>query len=59
MRIPAIARGRNLIVSSIAQMRLAAMRDATAVTTPTWMLASPGGQSPQHRMAWTVDDLIF
>ncbi len=26
---------------------------------PTWLYRSDDGASPQHRMAWTVDDLIF
>lgn len=26
---------------------------------PTWMYRSDDGASPQHRMAWTIDDLIF
>lgn len=28
-------------------------------TQPTWMYRSDDGASPQHRMTWMVDDLIF
>lgn len=61
MRIPAIARGRNLIVSSICRLPLAAMNAAgeRLNPTPTWMTSDGGGSSPQLRLAWTVDDLIF
>lgn len=59
MRIPAIARGRNLLVSSIAQLPLAALRLDQRIASPSWMTSWGGGLSPQHRMAWTVDDLIF
>lgn len=60
MRLPAIARGRNLIVSSISDMPLVGFaRDAQLDPTPSWMLSWDGGQSPQARLAWTVDDLIF
>lgn len=59
MAIPAIARGRNLIVSTISQFPLAAATAAGPVATPQWMTNSIDGASPQHRLAWTVDDLIF
>lgn len=60
MRIPAVARGRNVMVSSIARNPLVAMRvDQRLETQPTWTYACDGGSSPQLRMAWTVDDLIF
>ena len=59
MKIPAIARGRNLIVSTIARMPLAAATAAGPVTTPQWMINSVDGTTPQHRLAWTVDDLLF
>lgn len=60
MRIPAIARARNLLVSSIARHRLvAATIDGPVAANPAWMSRASGGQSPQHRMAWTIDDHIF
>lgn len=61
MRIPAVARSRNLIVSTIARCPLRVYRgdeeqpDATA----PWTLRTGSSTSWQHRNAWTVDDLIF
>lgn len=62
MRIPAIARGRNLIVSSIARIPLQVADGATREALPdqpSWVYRTDDGTSPQHRLAWTVDDLIF
>lgn len=60
MRIPAVARSRNLMVSSISGNPLVSMRKTGPVDPqPTWLTAAAGGTSPQQRIAWTVDDLIF
>lgn len=60
MRIPALARARNTMVSSIARNPLVAMRrDVVLDPSPSWMYTTDGGASPQLRMAWTVDDLIW
>lgn len=87
MRVPAVARGRNLLVSTISRFPLVqlgagqqvpyrpapeAMADpavratyadelrAFALTQPSWLYRSTDdGTSPQLRLAWTVDDLIF
>ncbi len=59
MRIPAVARARNLIVSSLCQFPLVARRGEAAAVTPRWMLDTGDGSTPQHRLAWTVDDLLF
>lgn len=32
---------------------------AAILPTPYWMTHTADGSSPQHRMVWTVDDLIF
>ena len=56
MRLPAIARGRNMIVSSIAGLPLV---DPATTTAPTWLYTTGDGSSPQLRTAYTVDDLIF
>lgn len=59
MKVPAVARGRALLVGSISDLPLVAYRgDERVVTQPTWAYRS-NGVSPWHRMAWTVDDLIF
>lgn len=59
MALPAVARGRHLLVSTIAQLPLATYRAAEKVSTPGWLTRTNGPTSPAHRMAWTVDDLIF
>jgi hypothetical protein len=61
MSVPAIARARHLIVGSIADLPLRAFRGDVAVPDeqqPTWCYRTDG-VSPWHRMAWTVDDLLF
>lgn len=60
MRIPAVARARNLIVSSIASNPLVAMKvGAPIAQQPSWLTSADGGTSPQQTIVWTVDDLIF
>lgn len=60
MRLSAVARARNLLVSTIAGFPLVAMRrDERLDPTPTWLTTAGGGSTPQHRIAYTVDDLIF
>lgn len=63
MRLPAIVRGRHLIVSSIARMPLVQLRKGETAPAPdaqpSWITSALGGSSPQHRLAWIVDDLIF
>lgn len=60
MRVPAVARARHLLVSTITQMPLVAL-DKTGVLAeqPLWLQRTNGLVSPQLRTAWTVDDLIF
>lgn len=60
MRIPAVARGRNLIVSTICRIPLRDyVRDELAPVQPSWLTRTGDGSSPQLRDAWTADDLIF
>ena len=60
MRLPAIARGRGLIVNTGARIPLRALRaDVELTTQPSWITETGDGSSPQHRLAWTIDDLIF
>lgn len=60
MRLPAVARGRNLMVSTIARFVLEVAEGGTPVPDqPAWLTSSTDGTSPQLRLAWTVDDLIF
>lgn len=58
MRLPAVARGRNLIVSTIARLPLVDP-DRGQEGSPPWLYTTGDGSSPQLRNAWTVDDLIF
>lgn len=84
MRIPAVARGRNLLVSTICRLPLVSLsatqllprRPATTAPAaewqtyadelgafnlgqPSWLYRTDDGTSPELRLAWTVDDLIF
>jgi hypothetical protein len=61
MRIPAVARARNLIVGTIARFPLVALRGDERLpgAQSPWLLACHDGSTPQARLAWTVDDLIF
>lgn len=60
MAIPALARGRNKLVTSIARGVLRQLEgDTPSATQPEWLFRTDGRTSPQHRIVWTVDDLIF
>lgn len=60
MSIPAVARARGLLTSSIARCPLIAMRADVPVTPqPTWTYRTDGVVPPQARALWTVDDVIF
>lgn len=56
MRLPPVARGRNMIVSSISACPLV---DPALTLAPTWLYTTGDGSSPQLRSAYTVDDLLF
>lgn len=65
MQVPAISRARSILVGVISQMPLRAYpagagEDAEPLPEqPAW-LTSTGGPTPLwHRMAWTVDDILF
>jgi hypothetical protein len=62
MAIPAVARARNLLVTTISRCPLVAYRGdelQPPKLQPTFLYATDGYVSPLHRLAWTVDDLIF
>lgn len=60
MAVPAVAKARNLLVSLIAGKPLVALDDAGQLDEqPAWLQDAGAGVSPQHRMAWTLDDLVF
>lgn len=59
MKVPAVARARHLLVGSISDLPLVAYRgDQRVATQPTWAYRSDA-VSPWHRMALTIDDLLF
>ena len=60
IQVPAVARARNLLVSAIARQPLRAVRlDAPVTPQPYWLTRTDGAMSPWHRMAWTIDDILF
>ena len=60
MGVPALARARRLIVGSIARCPLqATAQGETLDRQPGWLTRTDGPVSPFHRMAWTIDDLLF
>ena len=64
MAVAPVKRGRAIIVGSIADLPLEAgeFNDGEwvpATKQPAWLNSSTTAQTPWHRMAWTVDDLIF
>jgi len=58
LMVPPLKRGRDLITATIAGMPLHEYRGEEDVT-PRWLRNSSSGISPWHRMAATVDDLLF
>lgn len=60
MTIPAVAKARQILVSTLAKFPLVALEGANDVTTShAWLQSTDGEVSPWHRMALTIDDLIF
>lgn len=62
MAVPAAARARHLLCSTIAGCPLIAVLGAEQLPlaqTPAWMYRTDGPVSPWHRMLWTVDDLLW
>jgi hypothetical protein len=72
MSVPAMARARNILCGTVAQIPLraytAAEWDAAEAddrrprplpTQPSWITQTDGALPAFHRMAWTVDDLVF
>lgn len=62
MRVPAVANARHTLVAAIAGLPLRAMRRDQVLPPdqqPTWTYRTSGPVSPWHRMAWTLDDILF
>ena len=59
MKVPAVSRARALLVGGIAELPLVAYNNQDRVATqPTWLYRSDL-MSPWHRMAFTIEDLLF
>ncbi|WP_054682499.1 phage portal protein [Microbacterium sp. No. 7] len=58
LMIPPLKRGRDILVGTVAGMPLREFEGGAEVT-PDWLHNSASGISPWHRMAATIDDLIF
>lgn len=62
MRVPAVARARNLIVANLARCPLVAVDGGGVLRgefRPEWLDRTDGPITPFHRMLWTGDDLFF
>jgi hypothetical protein len=60
MAIPAFKRSRDLVVVSGGKLPLVELENGVRVPDqPNWITQTGDGSSPQHRMAWTIDDLIW
>lgn len=61
MAVPALARARTLICSTIAGVPLVSVdsHGDDDGRTPDYIATTTGDVSPYHRMLWTIDDLFF
>lgn len=59
MQVPAIVKGRALICGTLSRQPLAKFRGENKIAPDAWMYRTSTGVSPQTRMLWTLDDLIF
>lgn len=59
MRVPAIVKGRSLIIGTLARQPLVKFRGDAVIPSDAWMYRTNSDVPPQVRMAWTIDDLIF
>lgn len=59
MKVPAFARARTLLATSIARCPLQQVKNGEDSVAPELWLTDAGlGSTPYHRMIWTIDDLI-
>lgn len=60
MQIPAVAKARHLICGTVARLPLKTFKDGEPLAEqPNWLSRTDTSLSPQHRLAWIVDDLMF
>lgn len=60
--VPAVVKARQVLVGELAGLPLVAMRGADVLPAdeqPSFLYRTDGLLSPWHRMAWTIDDLLF
>jgi hypothetical protein len=60
MTIPPVVKARSVLVSQIAPAPLVVLEGAERKDDlGNWLQQTDGAISPWHRMAWTIDDLLF
>lgn len=60
IRIPAVSKARNLLVSTISRFPLLGLTgDDPLAQQPSFLYRTDSEVSPRERMAWTVDSMIF
>lgn len=60
MSIPAVAKARHLICSTLARQPLKVYSGAEELADqPAWLYRTSGAVPPQMRMVWVLDDLFF
>ena len=61
MKVPAVARARRLICTTVPRFPLVAVdtHGEPLDAQPPFLTRSDGVLSPYHRMVWTMDDLLF
>lgn len=62
MSVPAVAAARSIIINKLASLPLRALRSAdllAEIDQPSWLYRTDTAVSPWHRMAQTLDDLLF
>lgn len=62
IQVPSVAKARHLLVTYLAGVPLRALRGPDvlpAEAQPPFLYRTSGVSTPWHRMAWTIDDLLF
>lgn len=60
MKLPPLARSVNLLKSTVCRLPMRELDGQAPVDDqPAWLTRTGDGSSPQLRLAWTVDDLVF
>jgi hypothetical protein len=59
MRVPAVARSRHIICSTIARDPIRHYRSDGTPLPASWLTTTSGRMSPFHRDTYTADDLLF